>query len=309
MRRSDAELESLLGAYALDAVDADERAEIDEYLARSPRARGEVDEHRAVAMALGNSAGPAPSHVWATITGSIDAAAIVNVPSTLEAPIDLDAQRDNPRRKPIRRTVNRPVAGGGRWSAGGLARPSFGLAAACCAFVAAASTTVWQGRQISQLRADVNQSAAEVSRTKAQAANERARAGDAAKRIAKLETDLASAGSEQNRIGQLLGRSTAHVVELAADSGNVARVVFDDKSGEAMLISERLPALGSDKTYQLWGVQGKTVLSLGVLGPNPTTSSFAANGKWDAFVLTEELAPGVPSSSQPALAVGKTESI
>lgn len=58
------ELSELLGAYALDAVDADERAEIDEYLARSPRARAEVAEHLEVAALLGGAAGEAPAAVW-----------------------------------------------------------------------------------------------------------------------------------------------------------------------------------------------------------------------------------------------------
>ena len=46
------ELDALLGAYALDALDPDERAQVDEYLARNPGARAEVDELRETAAAL-----------------------------------------------------------------------------------------------------------------------------------------------------------------------------------------------------------------------------------------------------------------
>ena len=37
------ELQALLGAYALDAVDADERDQIERYLDTDPRARAEVE--------------------------------------------------------------------------------------------------------------------------------------------------------------------------------------------------------------------------------------------------------------------------
>ena len=43
------ELDALLGAYALDALDEDERREVEAYLADNPRARAEVETHRAVA--------------------------------------------------------------------------------------------------------------------------------------------------------------------------------------------------------------------------------------------------------------------
>jgi anti-sigma-K factor RskA len=49
---SDPELDALLGAYALDAVDPDERARVDEYLAVNPLARDEVDELRESAASL-----------------------------------------------------------------------------------------------------------------------------------------------------------------------------------------------------------------------------------------------------------------
>jgi hypothetical protein len=47
------------------------------------------------------------------------------------------------------------------------------------------------------------------------------------------------------------------------------------------------------------------VLSLGVLGQEPSTLGFAADGSWSKFVLTEEASPGVASSKQPALAVAE----
>jgi anti-sigma-K factor RskA len=70
--RSDDELDELLGAYALDAVDDDERREIEEYLARSPRARDEVRLHRETATLLAYGGAPAPEGLWDRIAGALD---------------------------------------------------------------------------------------------------------------------------------------------------------------------------------------------------------------------------------------------
>ena len=58
------EVQDLLSAYALDAVDDDERAAIDDYLARAPELRDEVAELQAAAAMLGQVGGPAPDGVW-----------------------------------------------------------------------------------------------------------------------------------------------------------------------------------------------------------------------------------------------------
>jgi len=58
------EITDLLPAYALDAVDDDERAAIDEYLARTPEARDDVAEFQAAASLLAHAGGPPPEGVW-----------------------------------------------------------------------------------------------------------------------------------------------------------------------------------------------------------------------------------------------------
>lgn len=65
------DLDELLGAYALDAVDLDERAEIEHYLETNPRARAEVAEHREVATMLAFSGTAAPSDLWDRIAGQL----------------------------------------------------------------------------------------------------------------------------------------------------------------------------------------------------------------------------------------------
>jgi anti-sigma-K factor RskA len=65
------ELEEMLGAYALDAVDDDERREIEQYLATNPRARAEVDQFQEVAAKLAFSGSAAPEGVWDRIASAI----------------------------------------------------------------------------------------------------------------------------------------------------------------------------------------------------------------------------------------------
>jgi len=66
------ETAELLGAYALDAVDADEREAIERHLRECPRCRAEVADHRTVASFLGSAGGRAPDGLWDRIAGSLE---------------------------------------------------------------------------------------------------------------------------------------------------------------------------------------------------------------------------------------------
>ena len=66
------DVEELLGAYALDAVDDDERRIVEDYLATNPRARAEVQQHREVATMLAFTGAPAPEGLWDRIAASIE---------------------------------------------------------------------------------------------------------------------------------------------------------------------------------------------------------------------------------------------
>lgn len=67
------EIEGLLGAYALDAVDAEEERAITAHLGECPRCRAEVASHREV-VALLSHGGDAPAGVWERIAGSLEEA-------------------------------------------------------------------------------------------------------------------------------------------------------------------------------------------------------------------------------------------
>ncbi len=64
----------LLGAYALDAVDVDDRDAVERHLDACPRCRAEVADHRTVASFLGSAGGRAPDGLWDRIAGSLEEA-------------------------------------------------------------------------------------------------------------------------------------------------------------------------------------------------------------------------------------------
>lgn len=66
------DLQELLGAYALHAVDPDEAALVEAHLEECPRCRAEVEGHREVASMLGNSGGDAPEGVWDRIASQLE---------------------------------------------------------------------------------------------------------------------------------------------------------------------------------------------------------------------------------------------
>ena len=61
----------VLGAYALDAVEPEERADIERHLAECPRCRAEVAEHREVTAFLSQAGAPAPAGVWDRIVAEL----------------------------------------------------------------------------------------------------------------------------------------------------------------------------------------------------------------------------------------------
>lgn len=72
-RMTHAEIEELLGAYALDALPDDEIEAVELHLKECPRCLAEVRDHREVAALLAHTGADAPSGVWDRIAGTLDA--------------------------------------------------------------------------------------------------------------------------------------------------------------------------------------------------------------------------------------------
>jgi len=66
------DITELLGAYALDAVDADEAVEIEAHLNECPRCAAEVAQHRQVAALLANAGSDASEELWDHIAARLD---------------------------------------------------------------------------------------------------------------------------------------------------------------------------------------------------------------------------------------------
>jgi anti-sigma-K factor RskA len=102
------EISDLLGAFALDAVEEDERELIEEHLASCPRCRAEVDAHRDVAAALGNSVEPLPVGLWSNIVDRLPErhdAERPPMPRLVPAGIDERPAQPTPGSRPRRRMM------------------------------------------------------------------------------------------------------------------------------------------------------------------------------------------------------------
>src|SRR5262245_18892439 len=66
------ELDELLGAFALDAVEPEEAERLEDYLRENPRARAEVVEYREAAAFIASSGAEAPPGIWDRIAEQIE---------------------------------------------------------------------------------------------------------------------------------------------------------------------------------------------------------------------------------------------
>jgi len=249
-QRSSAELEELLGAYALDAVDADEREQVERHLAECPRCRAELGEHLEVAGQLGQGGGAAPDGLWGRIASSLEEA-----PPAMRLEVAPVVPLASRRRKVVVRAMTAVV----------------GVAAVV--IVVLGIVVVRQERRID----DVSREVAQIDVRRA--------AGQAIADTANTKTMLTQPD------GQTEMQATA--------------VVTGDGTG--FLLTTNVPELPADRTYQLWGVMGDKVISLGVLGNKPSVAVFQVDGDMpvDGYALTEEVAGGVVSSQNPPMLVGK----
>lgn len=96
MNHSDIEL--LLGAFALDAVEPDEAAQVQAHLLECPRCQAEVASHRELAAMLGTSSAEPPPELWdkiavAIATGDAPSPTIQPVPPAGPRPVPFRPRR------------------------------------------------------------------------------------------------------------------------------------------------------------------------------------------------------------------------
>jgi hypothetical protein len=86
------DIQDLLGAFALDAVDDDERDLIEAHLVGCPRCRAEVATHRETAALLAHGGDRAPEGLWTRITENLEES-----PPEFSPVVPLGAARDERR--------------------------------------------------------------------------------------------------------------------------------------------------------------------------------------------------------------------
>jgi len=278
--RQHQEIQELLGAYALDAVDKDVAEEIERHLGECVKCSIEVAQHHEVAGLLANSGGASPDGLWDGI-----AARLGSSPPSWErlasrlGPTDaggVDRVGDADGTDAVGRTGDPEPADvvpidRARRRNRVLARGAAIVAAA------AAVVAVVLGVQVHHLHSQVS---ALQSDTKLSAAEQSALADPSTKRI-----ELTAASPS--------GGSSAKVTVVLT------------RSGTGFVEAGTLAGLGSDQTYQLWAVIGHQTISLGLLGSQPGVVPFsvAGNAQVSAFAITAEQAGGViHSTHQPVVA-------
>ena len=248
------EIAELLGAYALDAVDADEAAAIEAHLATCPRCAAEVADHREVAALLAHTGAPAPEGLWTRISASL-----VEAPPEMDIPLVVpDRARTGVVDLAEQRKRRRP-----QWL------PAAAVAAALVVVALVGGLVV----------------------------SDDDAGPDGGQQIA--------APSLEDVAREVMNDPEATRVVLSASEGDLEAPAAITADGSGYLMGSTLPALGEAETYQLWGIKGDLVVSLGVLGPSPGVIAFRADPTLEALAITQEVAPGVPSSSNPAVLVGE----
>jgi anti-sigma-K factor RskA len=228
------EEKEMLAAHALGALDAQEARRVEEHLEGCAECRREMAEWRDTASALAYSAGmaePSPA-LRSRILESVRAS---NAPSTLKVTERTKAEDASSN------VIAMPRRG---WSRA----QTFGAIAASIAIVALAAALFVTWQRLSETRREL------------------AKYGTAVEVLARQVTQEREARelltSPQSQNAQLAGTNMAPQAR--------ARLVFDRRTGQAMLFAYDLPPVPSGKAYQLWFISGGKVMPGKVFTPDNT---------------------------------------
>jgi anti-sigma factor RsiW len=255
------ELEDLVGAYALDAVDRDEAEALEAHLATCPRCSAELAAYREVTGLFAYSGQEAPDGLWDRIAARMQ-----------ESPPELRLDRIRPRMvtPPDATAERRALFDHPRGQIDELSARRRGLPWRWVAPVAAAAAIA-----IAVLGIEVAKSPS--SSVTASGAS-----------MAQVRRALAQPGS---RKVIMTGPRGSKVTVDAVITAQGVGYVYGEKD---------LTSLPDDRTYQLWGVVGHGAVSYGLLGTSPHIVEFDAGRGVSELAVTDEVATGVVvSHNQP----------
>jgi len=273
-----AEAEQLLGALAVDAVDADERESLELHLETCPKCRNELGSHLEVVGLLAYAGQSAPEGLWDRIASGLS-----DDPSVSGRP-DPERSVAQPDRDGLQAT---PLIGvtriGGGSSIGQRSRPrSSGRDRwmRLGSLAAAAVVVAILGVAVAHLQGRVNNLSGQL-----------AAVGDQPT-MAQVDRALAVPGARKVVLDSSAGRPELDAVILPG--------------GQGYLYSINLSPLPATDTYQLWGIVGTQTISYGLVGATPpSVVPFRAEGDLVALAVTAEVSGGVVQSTHKPLAVGR----
>lgn len=253
------EIEAVLGAYALDALEPAEKTQVEAHLRECIRCVIEVGQHHEVTGLLANSGGDASEDLWHKIAERLDAPSRPPSWDRLAARLELGPDTGSDFEGPPNSVVRLdPTRRRQRW----VIRTA-GLVAAAAAVLA-----VVLGVQVNHLNHQVN--ALNSTRQSVSSAAQAALESPATQRI-QLTPPATSPGPKGTTVTLVAGAT-----------------------GIGYVFASNLAPLPSNQTYQLWGAIRGQLVSLGVLGPAPGVSAFSydAGVPVQAFAITTEQAGG-----------------
>jgi anti-sigma factor RsiW len=270
------ELAELLGAYALDALDPDEAALVEAHLRDCPRCSAEVARHHEVAGLLANSGAEAPAELWDRIADRLEspsspaweklAVRLERPPGAHDVLADEEAERT---------AAERTAAGFPETAAVvplDQSRRRHRLVTRGITLVAAAAAVlaILLGVQVAHLN----------------------------NRVSHLQTAASSpglSGAVQTALEEPSTKRVKLVPSGATHANGPSVTIALTSTGAAYLIPQDLAKLPAGKTYQLWGQINGQLISLGLLGSDPSVTAFSVDPKAPVslFAITAERSAGV----------------
>lgn len=270
-----AEIEELLGAYALDAVEPGEARVVEDHLQECPRCRAELAAHREVAGLLGNAGGEAPAGLWERISGELS--------------LEHALQPEPPVLGPVRLEV--PGARG----AGELAGANAPLAAPSRRVRRLPAASLALGGLAAALALVVGLLSVKVSNLDTQV------------------TDIRSAVAT-NGVAQQAALAVANPehrsVELRSAGRSPRALLVALPDGQAYWITTGpMPELPADQTYQLWAAVAGRIVSIGLLGRAPSDVPVQVTTNMTKFMVTAEPLGGTTRPTSAVVVAGSPSPI
>ncbi|HEY6625163.1 MAG TPA: anti-sigma factor [Acidimicrobiales bacterium] len=275
------EVADLLGAYALDALDPDESALVEAHLRDCPRCSAEVARHHEVAGLLANSGAEAPAELWDRIADRLEspggpaweklAARLERPPGTHDVLADEEAERTAAGRT----APGSPEAGSPEMAAvvpldQSRRRHRLVTRGITLVATAAAVLAILLGVQVAHLNNQVGHLQTAASKP-------------------------GLTGAVQTALEEPSTKRVKLVPSGATHANGPSVTVALTSTGAAYLIPQDLAKLPAGKTYQLWGQINGQLISLGLLGSDPSVTAFSINPKApvSSFAITAERSGGV----------------